>query len=355
MEENKIQQNDDLITLIIKLWKGRSFILKCGVIGGVLGIIIAMSIPKTYTSSVTVAPELEQQMGSSLGAIASMVGASLDNSIDAINFDMLTNVLQSSPFVLNLLNDQVETSEGGQSMTLMDYLIEHQRKPWWSHVIAAPFDLLGWLMNLGSDEEDQDDGILDVANLPNRVREVIREFPSKVTVKEDSKTGLITLSVTMQDPKVAADVMNSVLTNLIDFMSDYRTKKDRQDVENLKVIYDERKADYYAAQKAYADFVDANKNLVLLSAQSEQLKLQQEMNLAYQVYSQVATQLEAARIKEQQSKPVLVILEPVSVPNRKSAPSKAKYLMAFMFLGACGAGAWLLFGKEYCEKFKNAL
>ena len=79
------------------------------------------------------------------------------------------------------------------------------------------------------------------------------------------------------------------------------------------------------------------------------------MNLAYQVYSQVATQLEGARIHAEQAKPVFVIIEDVKVPIRKSAPSKAKMLVIFTFLaGFCAAG-WVLFGDEYWKKLKDSL
>ena len=79
------------------------------------------------------------------------------------------------------------------------------------------------------------------------------------------------------------------------------------------------------------------------------------MNLAYQVYSQVATQLEGARIQEQQAKPVFAIIDPVTVPIRKTAPSKAKMLVIFTFLAGCCAAAWVLFGDEYWKKLKENL
>ena len=79
------------------------------------------------------------------------------------------------------------------------------------------------------------------------------------------------------------------------------------------------------------------------------------MNLAYQVYSQVATQLEGARIQAEQAKPVFVIIDPVTVPIRKTAPSKAKLLVVFTFLAGCCAAGWVLFGEDYWKKFKDAL
>ena len=150
-------------------------------------------------------------------------------------------------------------------------------------------------------------------------------------------------------------VMNAIISNLKDYMSDYRTSKARQDAENLTVICEQRKQEYYAAQQAYARYSDANKNVILQSAQAERERLQQEMNLAFQVYSQVATQLEAARIKEQEAKPVFAVVQPPVVPLQKTAPSKVKYLVIFTFLAGCCAAAWILFGQEYWDKLKADL
>ena len=147
----------------------------------------------------------------------------------------------------------------------------------------------------------------------------------------------------------------AVTENLKEYMSEYRTSKARQDIENLEVICTQRKADYYKAQQAYASHIDANKNVVLQSAQAERERLQQEMNLAYQVYSQVATQLEGARIQAEQAKPVFAIINPVVVPIKKAAPSKAKLLIVFTFLAGCCSAAWVLFGEEYWDIFKNNL
>ena len=163
------------------------------------------------------------------------------------------------------------------------------------------------------------------------------------------------MSLELQDPLVVATVMEAVTENLKNYMSDYRTSKARQDIENLEVICEQRKADYYLAQQAYAQSVDGNKSVVRQSAQAELERLQQEMNLAYQVYSQVATQLEGARIQEQQAKPVFVIIDPITVPLNRTAPSKAKLLVIFTFLAGCCAAAWVLFGEDYWKKLKENL
>ena len=344
--------------LISKLWKKRMMIIKWCVAGAIIGLIVGFSIPKTYKAGATLAPETEQRMGSGVSSIASMMGVSLDNSVDAISVEMFPDVVSSTPFIYGLFDLPVtfERKESVITTDLLDYMLEYQKSPWWSAIIQAPFKALGWVMSIGKEKEsDELPAELDPQNLPKKVRGVVKYFRENISVVVDKKTGKTEISLEMQDPLVVATVVEAVMENLKDYMSDYRTSKVRQDVDNLSLIYEQRKQDYYAAQQAYAQYVDGNRSVALRSAQAESERLQQEMNLAYQVYSQIATQLEAARIKEQEAKPVFAVLEPVSIPNKKAAPSKAKLLVIFTFLAGCLSAAWVLFGEDYWKKLKENL
>ena len=352
------EQEIDIMELISKLWKKRMMIIKWCVAGAIIGLVAGFSIPKTYKAGATLAPETEQRMGSGVSSIASMMGVSLDNSVDAISVEMFPDVVASTPFIYGLLDLPVtfERKDSVITTDLLDYMLEYQKSPWWSSIILAPFKALGWVMSIGKEKEsDELPTELNPQNLPKKVREVVKYFAENIMVSVDKKTGKTQISLEMQDPLVVATVVEAVMENLKDYMSDYRTSKTRQDVENLSLIYEQRKQDYYAAQQAYAQYVDGNRSVALRSAQAESERLQQEMNLAYQVYSQIATQLEAARIKEQEAKPVFVVLEPVSIPNKKAAPSKAKLLVIFTFLAGCISAAWVLFGDEYWKKLKENL
>lgn len=352
------EQEIDIMELIGKLWKKRAMIIKWCVAGAVIGLIAGFSIPKTYTAGVTFAPETQQRTNSSVSSIASMMGVNLNNSVDAISVDMFPDVVHSTPFVVELFDLPVtfERKDSVITTSLVEYMKEYQRSPWWSYVIKAPFKALGWVMSLGKEKEDEAvSGPLDPTNLPKKERGVVKFFAENIMVNVDKKTGKTSMSLELQDPLVVATVMEAVTENLKTYMSDYRTSKARQDIENLEVICEQRKADYYKAQQAYADFVDSNKNVIRQSASAERERLQQEMNLAYQVYSQVATQLEGARVQAEQAKPVFAIINPVTVPIKKTAPSKAKMLVIFTFLAGCCAAAWVLFGDEYWKKLKENL
>ena len=347
----------DIMELLTKLWKRRKMIIKWCVGGAIVGLIIAFSLPKTYSASVVLAPETDQKVGSGVSSIASMMGVNLDNSNDAINFMMFPDVISSTPFIFELLDlpVQFERSDSIVHTDLLDYMLNYQKSPWWSAILGAPGKAIAWVTSLFKSDEEETGGNseLTIYNLPKKERDVVKALSKMIKVKVDKKTGKTDMSLSMQDPFVVATVMNAVVDNLKDYMASYRTSKASQDVKNLSDICDKRKADYYKAQQAYAKHVDGNKNVAKLSAQAERERLQQEMNLAYQVYSQVATQLEAARIKEQKDKPVVAIVEPPVVPLQHSAPSKAKMLIIFTFLAGCIAAAWVLFGEEYLQKLKE--
>lgn len=350
----------DLMELVAKVWKQRRKVILWCAVGAVVGLVVGFSTPATFSAKVLLAPEQQQRTNSSVSSIASMMGFSLNNSVDAISVEMFPDVVSSTPFIVDLLDTPVtfERNDSTMTTTLWEYMDEHQKSSWISHVISAPFKALGWFMGLFSEKEEDvpvEIAELDPANLPKNVRKVVDKLSKDIVVTVDKKSGKTEMSLLMQDPQVVAVVLQTVVDNLKSYMSDYRTSKARQDVTNLSAICQQRKDDYYAAQRAYAEYTDANKNVVRQSIQIERDRLQQEMNLAYQVYSQVATQLEGARIQEQQAKPVFAIIKPVTVPLRKAAPSKAKLLVVFTFLAGCCAAAWILFGEDYWKKFKENL
>jgi hypothetical protein len=365
-QKNKPQLQEDEIDImeyIVKLWKKRSLIIRWGCVGAVIGLIIGLSLPATYKSSVTFAPETTGNMGSSVSGLAAMMGVSIDNSSDAISIEMLPDVVHSTPFIVDLFDIPVQFERNDSVITtsLYNYMITYQKKPWWSPILKAPQKAIKWCKSLFKKENKpaakgngKGTEKRNIINLSKKERMVVAYFAEEISVSTDKKTGKALIELELQDPLVVYTVVQAIVDNYKEYMSEYRTSKTHQDVVNLTKIYHERKADYHKSQQTYAKFVDANKNVILQSVQAEQERLQQEMSLAYQIYSQVATQLESARIKEQETKPVFVVLEPAVIPDMKSAPSKAKLLILLALLSGCFASAWVLFGADIFKSLKKA-
>ena len=174
-----------------------------------------------------------------------------------------------------------------------------------------------------------------------------------ITAIVDKKTSMTTVAVTLQNPKVAAVVADSVVKKLQEYIIDYRTTKAKEDCIYLEKLFKERQQEYYAAQKEYANYIDSHDNIILQSVRVEQERLQNDMSLAYQVYSQVANQLQVARAKVQEEKPVFAVVEPAVVPLESSGASKKVYVLVFVFLSVGLVVFWKLFGDDFLNKIKE--
>lgn len=363
MNENKNYQhpdvqdpeNDELeidwMEILRKIIAIRKTLYKAAGVGVVLGIIIALSIPKQYTVTVTLSPEMGgDKAGGGLASLASsfLGGAATSNSPDALNATLAPDIVASTPFILELFNTRVQTLDAELDTTLVTYLDE-QKQPWWGYIKSAPSLAIGVIKSLFTEEVDTI-SVLNPFQLTKEEYLKVKKLREVITADVDKKTAMTTVTVTMQDPKVTAIVADSVVAKLQQYIIDYRIKKAKEDCAYLEELYIERQQDYYEAQSKYAHYFDSNRNIALQSVRAEQERLQNDMNLAYQVYSQVAQQLQVARAKIQEEKPVFAVLEPATIPLEPSGTSKRVIFMGIILLTVCCTGAWILLGKEYWKK-----
>ncbi len=350
----------DIMELLRKLLKNWKFILKwCGA-AAVVGIVIAFSIPKEYVVTSKLAPEIVTKTSGAVSSIASMLGANVSNMTtnDAVYPDLYPDIVSSTPFVTELFPVQVRFKDGKNGMAETDYysyLKEHCKAPWWSAVMAAPFRALGWFMGLFREKPEKVEGYAELnpsALTPEQTR-IAKAISQSVSVVVDKKTQIITITVTSQSPYVSRTVSETVIDKLQEYVTTYRTEKSRKDMAYYLQLYEESKDDYYAAQQKYAKYVDANKGVVLQSVKIEQERLQNEMNLAYQLYNSCAQQLQMSRAKVQQETPVCVVMQPPVLPIRASKPSKMTTLVACIFLGGACAALWVLWGRDWIARFKS--
>lgn len=349
------EQEIDLIELAQKLWKERKFLLKgCG-IAVVVGLIVAFSIPKEYTTTVKLAPETQDAAKkSSLGGLAATAGINLNTAAgaDAISPDLYPDVVQSTPFLLDLFPVEVTDKKKELSTTLYDYMSEHQRKAWWGYIVSAPFKALGAVMSLFSGDEEESEG-LNPYHLTKDQEEVVKALQERVSVSVDKKTLVITASVQMQDPVISAQMTKVVLENLQNYITNYRTQKVKQDLEFTQKVFGESRDAYYKAQRAYAAFEDANRNIISSSYRTEQERLKNEMTLTFNVYNTLAQKLEQDKLRVQEETPVYTVIEPATVPLKASSPKKALILVGFVFLALFGCIGYLFVKDMFVAAFKK--
>lgn len=366
MSENKNYQHPDIqdpendeleidwMEILRKIIAIRKTLYKAAGVGVVLGIIIALSIPKQYTVTVTLSPEMGGDKSS--GGLASLAssflgGGATSSSSDALNVTLAPDIVASTPFVLELFNTRVQTLDGKLDTTLTAYMDE-QKKPWWGYIKAAPGIAIGAIKSLFTEKVDTIP-VLNPFQLTEKEAAKVEGLRKVITANVDKKTAKTTISVTLQDPKVTAIVADSVVAKLQQYIIDYRIKKAKEDCAYLEQLYKERQQEYYEAQSKYAHYFDSNRNIAFQSVRAEQERLQNDMNLAYQVYSQVAQQLQVARAKIQEEKPVFAVVEPASIPLQPSGTSRKVIIAGVILFVILSTGIWELLGKIYWNNIQS--
>ena len=328
-------------------------------VGVVLGILIALGTPKQYTVSITLSPEMgSNKSGSGLASMAaSFLGGSVGtDSPDALNATLAPDIVSSTPFLLELFDARVVSQDKQLDTTFTAYLDE-QKSSWLGYVLKAPGMAIGGIKSLFTNEEEEKKDTIQGGTIELNEEDAakLKSLRQQITAEVDKKTSITTLSVTLQDPKVTATIADTVVSKLQQYITTYRTSKAKEDCQYLEKLYKERQQEYYDAQQRYARYVDANSNVVFQSTLAERERLQNDMNLAYQVYSQVAQQLQVARAKVQEEKPVFAVVEPAVVPLNPSGTSRKVIVLGFIFLAVAFTGAWELLGKKYWQLLKEGL
>lgn len=348
----------DLMDILRKIIDIRKAIYKAASIGLVIGIVVAISIPKQYTVKVTLSPEMGSAKGGGLSSLAASFlgsGVATNDATDALNASLSADIVSSTPFLLELSTMKTSVSED-ENMTLDSYLDE-ESSPWWNYVIGLPGKVVDEIKSLFTEKKDEsktlnrnNQGTIELSKKEFLKIETLKRV---ITATVDKKTSMTSVTVTLQDPKIAAVVADSVVEKLQEYITDYRTSKAKEDCLYLEKLFKERQQEYYVAQKKYANYIDSHDDIILQSVRAEQERLQNDMSLAYQVYSQVANQLQLARAKVQEEKPVFAVVEPAVVPLNPSGGNKKIYVLVFVFLSVCFVMFWKLLGEELLGKFKE--
>lgn len=354
------EQEIDLMEYATKLWSVRKLLIKVACIAAIVGVVIAFTTPRQYTVTVTLAPESSKSGSSSLSGIASMLGMggfSMGSDADALHVMLYPDIVSSTPFILDLMDTPVKSiDEEIPDTTLTGYLTDYTKNSLLGNIISLPFKALSGVLTLILPVKEQTEpDTINPFQLTKDQSRIVKGLKKMIVANVDKKTGITTLSVTMQDPMVAAIITDTVVTKLKEHITKYRTSKAEEDCKYWEHLHDQRQEEYYEKQKNYAEYADANKNVVLQSVLIEQERLQNEMNLALQVYGNVATQLQMARAKVQEAKPVFAVVEPATVPLKPSGRGRMMTVIGIIFLALAVTAAWILFGKDFLAKAKEKL
>lgn len=329
--EKKEMEIIDLRVIFSKIWAKRKIYYIVLPIVFILSCAYILCIPRTYSSNLSLAPELSNNssLGGTIGSLASSFGIDIGNmeTSDAINPMLYPDLMEDNGFVVGLFNIKVATEDGSVKCSYYDYLTKHQDYPFWAKCI-------GGIKKLFEEKETRTKGKaqMNPYMLSKKQDGVASAIRKSISISIDKKTAVITISTEAQDPLICKTLADSVKERLQVYITNYRTRKARVDEQYYKTLMTEAKHEYEKARQRYGSYADANTDVQLASLQSKQDDMENDMQLNYNAYSAMVTQYQAAKAKVQERTPAFTVVKGAAVPIKPSGPKRLIFVIGMCFV-----------------------
>ncbi|HEH9416910.1 TPA: lipopolysaccharide biosynthesis protein [Aeromonas sobria] len=279
----------DLRELFVALWRGKWWIVASALVGVVIAVIFALSLPNIYRSEALLAPSSEQQggglaaMAAQFGGLASLAGVNLSGAGGPDKTAIAVEIGKSRQF-------------------LSQFIRLHQLEVPLMAVTKADKVTGEWVI---------DEDVYDVAS-KKWVREIppgksveptdwelVKAFRELSSINKDSKSGLVTVAVEYYSP------------------------------ESTKQWVDWFVADLNEAMKL-RDQADATRNIAYLKAQLEKTPVADMQKVFYQL---IEDQTKTLMLTEVNQEYVFKTLDPAVVAEEKAKPKRALIAVLGTLLG----------------------
>lgn len=339
--DKSADQEIDLVEVIQKLWRNRKFILRITFLFIILGILIALFSSEEYTAGSTMVPQSsEKNVGGGLSGLAAMAGINLGDMSggEVLSPKIYPKVLASVPFQKEVMYTPLNFEEYEQPVTVFDYFTneEYGKFSLGGTIFKYTLGLPGVILKAIRGERPDAQHTArpnEIQQLSKKEKKCIDILKNRITLNLNEKDGYITLSVDMPEAYASAQLAEKVQTLLQKYITEFKIEKVQSNLDFVQGRYDEARRDFEQIQEERAVFRDANKNIASARAKTEQEKLDTRYNLALSVYSELAKQLEQAKIQVKETTPILTVVDPVTVPIERSKPRRALICVLFAFLG----------------------
>lgn len=310
----------------------------------VLSCLYIFPQPRYYRCSVKLAPEAtSENVAGGLSSLASQFGVNLGGATqDAIYPLLYPDVVSSNEFVIGLLGINVKSVDGLVNTDYYNYMSKLQKK----NPITAPVKKMMRSVTKLFASKDQPGppskgAGMSAFRMSKKDSELLDQIKANISCDVDKKTEVITIKVEDQDPLICATMADSVRNHLQTFITKYRTNKARVDVQHYEKLAKQSKREYEYCVREYSAYCDANQDVMLQSFISKRDELENEMQLKFNAYSAMRTQLEAMRAKLQEKTPAFTTIESATVPVKPAGPKRIIFIFGMCFLATFVTALWL--------------
>ena len=333
----------DLRQAFGQIWARKMLFMKVLPAVFVLSCLYIICIPRTYTTTCKLAPEVNgTNNGSALGSLASNLGIDFSQmeTGDAITPMLYPDLMEDNKFVVDLFGITVKKGDGSLETSYDEYLRHHQESPFWAGSMR-------WFKDLFKKEETAS-VCSDIEPSPYILSkdddDLCQAIRANIQLSIDKKTGVITISVSDQDPLICKTLADSVSVHLQQFITEYRTNKARTDLDFYRKLTQDAKAEYDSVRRKYNALADANQNVILQRYKSKQDDIENEMVLKYQTYTTLNAMLQQAVSKVQERTPVFSVLKGAEMPLKAAKPKRMIFVAVMLFFATVITAGYVLKG-----------
>jgi uncharacterized protein involved in exopolysaccharide biosynthesis len=352
LDTNRVNQEQEinLKEIIKQLCKKRKFIIIVVTISIFFGLFIAFTAPISYRADITIVTQDGQTRSNNLGGFASMMGVdswgiTVNELLSPLVYPRIVNSVQfckeimATPIVVERSN--------GVPITLYEYYTNEKYRPknLLNSIMRYTIGLPGLILSdlRSSDTDDYTDGNTGkIILLTKEEWEVVEIIQKNIRIEVNSRDGYIVLSYTFDEPEAVATITQQLYSVLEEYVKDFKTQKQIENLEFVQLSYEGAQQNFFQKHAELAAFQDANRALSTAMARTAERRLENEFQLAFSVYNELARQLEQAKLAVKESTPLLTVIDPVVVPRERSAPRRGLILVVFLFLGVAVGSGWVL-------------
>lgn len=336
-QTKEILLNDDFtIVNIVKLGKKRVrlflIVIALFIIGG---LIYYVTTPKSYATMSVLLVETQQGGGDagglgSLAAVAGLGGGGFGGESATLDPSLYPVILQSKPYLEELINSKVKSENYPDSVTIYKYMIENMPDNYIYKFLKRPKAIFDAPIVINDSERD-------AAKPAERIQyerlEMLALFKIADQITLNSEGRIVTIIVKMAEPELAYQFSKLVQSLLIDYATEYLQEKQKGQVEYLESQFLKSEEGFKKAQSTLTSFRERNQGLYLESQKAIEQNLNSDYNLKFDLYRTVSQELERARIELNSQKPIFTSIEPPIIPNNPASP---RMLITMSFCLALG-------------------
>lgn len=347
----------DLMALVSIVIYKRKKVLLITLIFSFMGLVFFFITPKEFSASTTFVPQSSESPSNSgaLGGLASLAGFNLGSTTGNSDISpiLYPKIVASTNFQKALINAKLHIGDKEEPITYREYYedfyspsIPELLK---ENLMGIPRAILNSFKGkIEIADVKEEDGIIQVTE---EEYGHFKRLTSQLTVTPNEKEGVVSIYFKMPDPLMAAQMTKYTVDLLQEEIIRIKIKNAKEQLKFVEDRFLEREKEFEEAQIKLANFKDRNQNLSSAYVLNQLQLLETNYNFSFNVYSELAKQLEQAKLQVAKDTPVFSIIQPVTVPLEKSNIKGSVLIILFTLIGFFFSISYII-GLEFVKRLK---